>query len=91
MIKLMIGPILLCLLMLAGCSSKPLIVRAVTTTQTEYVLPPMEMISECQLPLEQVTTNADHLEYSLLLLSIIAKCNTDWLRLRKWWEAHTDD
>ncbi|WP_420028945.1 Rz1-like lysis system protein LysC [Shewanella benthica] len=77
--------------MLLGCSSKPLIVRAVTTTQTEYVLPPMEMFSECLPPLEQVMTNADHLEYSLLLLSVIAKCNTDWLRLKKWREAHTND
>ncbi|WP_443018840.1 MULTISPECIES: hypothetical protein [unclassified Shewanella] len=57
----------------------------------KYVLAPAEMMSEClpppfHFPPEKVS-NDMHLEYSLLLLNVIAKCEADWVRLRQWRES----
>ncbi|WP_428847775.1 Rz1-like lysis system protein LysC [Shewanella abyssi] len=64
------------------------------TTQTQYVLAPAEMISQClppplNTPSEQFSNDL-HLEYSLLLLNVLAKCEADWVRLRHWRESHND-
>ena len=54
-----VGLILLCLMMLSGCSSTPPIARTVVTKQTQYVLPPQSLMSQC-LPAEcSSDANAD--------------------------------
>ena len=86
--KLAVGLILLCLMMFSGCSNTQPIVRTVVTKQTQYVLPPQSLISQC-LPaecdlLQNTGENADLADCLTQQLAVIKKCDTDWQTLDKW-------
>lgn len=82
--KLAVGLILPCLMMFSGCSNTPPIARTVITKQTQYVLPPQSLISQC-LPAEcSSDANADLPDCIIQLLAVISKCDTDWQTLDKW-------
>ncbi|WP_227257123.1 Rz1-like lysis system protein LysC [Shewanella scandinavica] len=71
-------------MMLSGCSSTPPIARTVVTKQTQYVLPPQSLMSQC-LPAEcSSDANADLPDCIIQLLAVIAKCDTDWQKLETW-------
>lgn len=91
MTKLAVGLILLCLMMFSGCSSTPPIVRTVVTKQTQYVLPPQSLMSQC-LPAEcSSDANADLPDCIIQLLALISKCDTDWQNLETWREAKSNE
>ncbi|WP_445508848.1 Rz1-like lysis system protein LysC [Shewanella seohaensis] len=74
--------------MFSGCSSTPPIVRTVVTKQTQYVLLPKELISQC-LPaecdfLQNTGENADLADCLTQQLAVIKKCDADWQTLEKW-------
>lgn len=88
MTKLAVGLILLCLMMFSGCSNTPPIVRTVVTKQTQYVLPPQSLMSQC-LPaecefLKSNGENADLADCLAQQLAVIEKCDSDWQILEKW-------
>ncbi|WP_427915913.1 Rz1-like lysis system protein LysC [Shewanella cutis] len=85
------GLLLVCLLSLIGCSNTPPIVRTVTVTQTVYVLPPPELMSECVIPKYMVQTNLQLFNYSVSLLGAIKRCNIDWRALKDWREAKANE
>ncbi|WP_376708385.1 Rz1-like lysis system protein LysC [Shewanella surugensis] len=73
--------------MLLSCSNTPPIVRTVTVTQTEYVFPPDNMLSNCLIPDYSAQTNAELAEYTLILIAKITGCDADWQRLTHWVES----
>ncbi|MCT8857552.1 Rz1-like lysis system protein LysC [Shewanella xiamenensis] len=85
------GLLLLCLMSLIGCSSSVPIVRTVTTTKTVYVLPPQQLMSECNIPQYTGRTNPDLYNYSLTLIAALERCNTDWQALHDWREAKANE
>lgn len=86
-----VGLILLCLMMLSGCSSTPPIARTVVTKQTQYVLPPQSLMSQC-LPAEcSSDANADLPDCIIQLLAVISKCDTDWQNLETWRETKSNE
>ncbi|WP_436197680.1 Rz1-like lysis system protein LysC [Rheinheimera mesophila] len=63
-------------------------VRTITVTKTVTVLPPANFLqSGCALRPFNGTTNHDHLQYTLQLITDIKLCDTDVQRYRKWREA----
>ena len=82
---LVLGPVLLYLLMLCGCSTKPAEVRTVTVTKTVKVLPPANFLtSGCELQPFNGATNLEHLRYTLQLITDIKICDTEVQRYQKW-------
>jgi hypothetical protein len=77
------GLILICLVMLCSCSSKP-IVKVVTQTKTVYVLPPPDWLELCDNPRFIGFSNLDLLNHSLTQTNALAMCNANMLRLQQW-------
>ncbi len=78
------GPVSVCLLLLllAGCSSDPMI-RVVT------VLPPAELIKPCTAPGFIGETNGELLDHALLLRHELNACDADKAALREWAESES--
>lgn len=51
---------------------------------TQYVLPPAELLAECQEPPAQVSTNGLLARYALDLRAALRGCNDDKAALREW-------
>ncbi|WP_425289194.1 Rz1-like lysis system protein LysC [Shewanella xiamenensis] len=78
-------------MMFSGCSNTPPTVRTVVTKQTQYVLPPKELISQC-LPAEcSSDANADLPDCIIQLLAVIRKCDTDLQNIEIWREAKSNE
>ena len=71
----LVGLLLVLLLVLPGC-----------TTTTKYVreLPPVDLLADCPLVVEQHDTNGDLVRTILEYRSALDKCNIDKGSLRKW-------
>lgn len=70
----------LCLLMLGGCSAKPLI-----RTETVLLSPPAALLADCpETPIPESGSNGDFLEVAKLLRIDLAECNRSKVRLREW-------
>ena len=79
-----VGLILLCLMMLSGCSNTPPIARTVVTKQTQYVLPPQSLMSQCLPAKCSSDANADLPDCIIQLLAVITKCDTDLHNIETW-------
>lgn len=80
-----IGLLILCLLMLGGCSAKPTV-----KTQFSVRLPPAALMQDCpETPIPAEGNNGDLLEVSASLRLDLAECNRQKARLRQWAEEHT--
>ncbi|WP_425383172.1 Rz1-like lysis system protein LysC [Shewanella mangrovisoli] len=82
-------------MMFSGCSNTPPTVRTVVTKQTQYVLPPKELISQC-LPAEcdllhNKGANADLADCLTQQLAVIKKCDTDLQNIETWREAKLNE
>lgn len=70
----------LCLLMLGGCSAKPLF-----RTETVLLSPPSSLMLDCpETPIPNSGANGDLLEVAKLLRTDLAECNKSKARLREW-------
>ncbi|WP_371824966.1 Rz1-like lysis system protein LysC [Shewanella scandinavica] len=85
------GLIAACLMSLISCSNMQPIVRTVTVSTTQYVTPPRELLSYCQVPDYSGKTNNDLYHYAQALIAEIARCNVDWDALHKWIEEHSNE
>ncbi|KRS22828.1 hypothetical protein AAY72_01570 [Alishewanella sp. WH16-1] len=80
------GLILICLLMLLGCSSTPE-PRVITVTVTKPLLPPQEFMQRCQVTERYIVeTNLDLLNYAKQLEKQIESCDANTSRLIEWSE-----
>ena len=81
---LRLGLPLLFLMMLGGCSTRPL-----TLTKTVPVLlaPPASLMQDCpETEIPQSGSNGDLLEVAKMLRTDLAECNRSKARLREWIE-----
>lgn len=75
-----LGLPLLLLLMLGGCSARPLI-----KTETIRLVPPAALLADCpETPIPESGINGDLLEIAKLLRIDLAECNRSKARLREW-------
>lgn len=75
-----LGLPLLLLLILGGCSTKPLI-----KVETVLLSPPAALLADCpETPIPERGSNGDLLELAKLLRIDLAECNRSKARLREW-------
>jgi hypothetical protein len=74
----------LCLMSLIGCSNTTPIVRTVIVHKTEYVLPPLALVSRCKVAEYQGKTNLDLYRYAQQQIAELRRCNVDWQTLHNW-------
>lgn len=77
--------------MLSACSMSQPIIKTVTITKTQYVLPPSNMITDCLIPHIVIKSNDDLVRYILKLESSIVRCDADFKRLARWRESNQDE
>ena len=75
-----LGLLSLPLLMLGGCSAKPL-----TRTETILLSPPAALLADCpETQIQESGSNGDFLEVAKMLRIDLAECNRSKARLREW-------
>jgi hypothetical protein len=82
------GLILTCLALLCACSSTPntqVITRTVVQQVPVYLTPPASLLADC-LPDNSfnVTTNADGIDYSNWLESLLLQCHNNIQLIKRW-------
>ena len=71
---------LLFLILLGGCSTKPLV-----RTETVLLVPPASLMQDCpETAIPQSGSNGDMLEVAKMLRLDLAECNKSKARLREW-------
>lgn len=79
------GLLALLLLMLGGCSAKPLV-----RTELVIKLPPEALMQDCpETPIPASGSNGDLLDVAASLRLDLRECNRQNARLRQWAEEHT--
>lgn len=69
------APSLLATLLLASCAA---------VTPPQRILPPIDLLQDCNEPPLQITTNGQLSEYALALRDALRGCNRDKAALREW-------
>ena len=78
------GPLVLCLLMVGGCSASPLI-----KTEVVQSLPPPILMQECpETDIPENGNNGDLLEVAVSLRHDLQECNNKLKHLRQWAHEH---
>ncbi len=78
------GPLVLCLLMVGGCSTSPLV-----KTEVIQRMPPEVLMQECpETVIPQSGNNGDLLEVAASLRQDLEECNKKLKRLREWAHEH---
>ena len=79
-----IGLLLLPLLLLGGCSAKPI---TLIKTETVLLAPPAALLADCpETPIPASGSNSDLLELAKMLRIDLSECNRKQERLREWVE-----
>ena len=68
-----------CLILSAGCSSKP-----VVRTETVYIRPPAELLAPCERPAWQGRTYRDLVEHAIRLREALEACDDQVAAIREW-------
>ena len=68
-----------CLILLAGCSSKP-----VVRTERVYVRPPAELLEPCEQPAWRGRTYRDLVEHAIRLREALEACDAQVAALKEW-------
>lgn len=68
-----------CLILSAGCSSKP-----VVKTETVYVRPPPELLEPCERPAWRGRTYRDLVEHAIRLREALEACDDQVAAIREW-------
>ena len=77
--KYKFGLILLSLILLSACSTKPVIV-----TEYRKVVTPEALLLDCRKPIPNIKTNRDLAELALEALDSIDACNQQLKAAREW-------
>ncbi len=84
MSKLNSGLLVLCLMTLSSCSNTPPIVRYVPIEIAVPAKIPRQLLGECVAPPfdpAKITDNTDNTGFTFSLLSALADCDLQWLKL----------
>ncbi len=80
-----LGLLLLSLILLGGCSTKPLV-----RTETVLLVPPASLMQDCpETSIPKSGSNGDLLEVAKMLRLDLAECNKSKARLREWVQAES--
>lgn len=91
-----VGLLIMCLVILQGCSSTQPIVRTLTVTKQVPVLPPEELLAFCEIPSAPKTEgrkvkNPELLNYAMTLIQALDDCNVSWQSLHDWRERKLNE
>ena len=81
--KALIGPLLVCLTAIAGCSSNPVKTETVTVYVPTYIQLPAELTRQVPVPSVDVQDNGDLAEYALKVRKALDQANRQLEAIRE--------